>query len=400
MQPYRYALSITSQFYFCGIPFRLDSSPKCSLNCLYCFAMARGGRRTSTNLIANTEAIHRKFIRTAHTEAEQLDPVGSFIRAKVPVHFGGMSDPFSNTAVTKTSIELLKTLAEFDYPTVISTKSTKKILNSTIIEHLKKLKHLIIQISIPTSNNGIASILEPNIPSPSERIKAIQILSSEGFNVFVRLQPLLPSYTKIEAYELIPQVAEAGAKHVVIEFLKLPVERNISMVTDMFNELHWDGFAYYHKYQSIRTGREWVLPPELKWEELQPMISEIHKYGMTYGAGDYGLNHLSDTDSCCGIDSIPGFSQWFHANIPYIIKKSNAALITFDELDKFETTPASIRMYMNSHCREEGAHTIKDFLKLKWNRPGTENAPDTFLGVSSTGELDDNRNLVYKKESL
>jgi len=39
---YKYAMSVTSQFYFCGVPFRLDTSPKCLMNCAYCFAMAKG----------------------------------------------------------------------------------------------------------------------------------------------------------------------------------------------------------------------------------------------------------------------------------------------------------------------------------------------------------------------
>lgn len=31
-------ISLTSQFYFCGVPLRLDTYSGCSHNCLYCFA--------------------------------------------------------------------------------------------------------------------------------------------------------------------------------------------------------------------------------------------------------------------------------------------------------------------------------------------------------------------------
>jgi len=40
---YDYAVALTSQFYFCAIPFRLDISPSCSLGCAYCFHASRGG---------------------------------------------------------------------------------------------------------------------------------------------------------------------------------------------------------------------------------------------------------------------------------------------------------------------------------------------------------------------
>ena len=56
---YNYSLSLTSQFYFCGIPYRLDTKPKCELNCSYCFAMSRGGRRTETSLIADPNFLER-----------------------------------------------------------------------------------------------------------------------------------------------------------------------------------------------------------------------------------------------------------------------------------------------------------------------------------------------------
>ena len=58
---YKYSLSITSQFYFCGIPFRLDTTPKCSLNCSYCFAMSRGGRTTKTNQHLELKTIVNKI---------------------------------------------------------------------------------------------------------------------------------------------------------------------------------------------------------------------------------------------------------------------------------------------------------------------------------------------------
>src|SRR5438105_6619983 len=40
---YRYGLALTSQFYFCGLPLKLDTYSKCSFKCSYCFAHARGG---------------------------------------------------------------------------------------------------------------------------------------------------------------------------------------------------------------------------------------------------------------------------------------------------------------------------------------------------------------------
>ena len=135
METYRYALSITSQFYFCGIPFRLDVAPKCTLNCLYCFAISRGGRRTSNNkLIANSTHVSRKIERAMLKETSKLDVNGEMLKHKVPIHFGGISDPFSNIDTSRTAKELLNTIVEYDYPVVISTKNTQELMKDNTIK--------------------------------------------------------------------------------------------------------------------------------------------------------------------------------------------------------------------------------------------------------------------------
>lgn len=135
---YKYALSPTSQFYFCGLPLRLDTTPKCTLNCLYCFAMSRGGRRTSRKLIASPDSIARKLLRALDGQGQAIDIVGEMLSRKVPIHFGGISDPFSNASVAAISRELLVHFSNYDYPVVISTKNTNLLLEYETMKIIKK----------------------------------------------------------------------------------------------------------------------------------------------------------------------------------------------------------------------------------------------------------------------
>ena len=123
-QQYRYSLALTSQFYFCGVPFRLDTAPKCPLNCSYCFAMSRGGRRTSTSLLADPARIQRKVVRLFEADKKNTDIIDELLLSKMPVHFGGMSDPFASSEIIKRSLQILHILDDIDYPIVISTKNT------------------------------------------------------------------------------------------------------------------------------------------------------------------------------------------------------------------------------------------------------------------------------------
>ena len=401
METYRYALSITSQFYFCGIPFRLDVAPRCMLNCLYCFAISRGGRRTSNNkLSANSTHVSRKIERAMLKETSKLDVNGEMLKHKVPIHFGGISDPFSNIDTSRTAKELLNIIAEYDYPIVISTKNTQELMKDNTIKILKKIKHLAIQISITTSNEMAAKIIEPNVPSPIERVKCLKMLSEEGIHTIVRLQPLFVPWIDEIIEDLIPMLGSVGCKHIIVEYLKLPVERNISSINNMFNAIGWKGYGFYKRNNALLVGREWILPTDYKWKNLQPMINVIHQHGMTYGAGDYGLNHLGDADCCCGIDKLDGFSNWFKGNFSNVIRHSHSNYIRFDEVTKHWFPMKSIAMFMNSNCRLLNGNTVLDYMKVKWNTPGTPNAPDSFLGVSWEGEYDGKGNCVYFKDNI
>ncbi len=400
MRPYRYALAITSQFYFCGIPFRLDTVPKCPLNCSYCFAMSKGGRPTPANLVANPSQIARKFETVNRHGSEASDITGELLERRLPIHFGGLSDPFANRLVAERSKELLAILAEFDYPTVISTKNTDQMEREEVLAVFKRFRNLVIQVSIPSYNADFAKAIEPNVPPPAERLRVLALLAQEGYHTIVRLQPLFPEQVNSAAEDLIPRLAEAQVKHVVVEFLKLPLESSSCDTSYLFTTLNWSRSNVYRSRHAMRTAREWILQPRYKWELLQPVIQSIHDNRMTFGAGDYGLNHLGDTDCCCGIDVVDGFSEWFHPNMAYVIRSSKSPVLDIGILDEASFPQKSIRMYLNSHCRGRGETTIYDFMRLKWNRPGTENAPDSFLGVSFRGDYDNSANCIYVKEPV
>lgn len=344
--------------------------------------------------IASPQNIYNLFYRSTTKNDSELSVNTFFLKHKMPLHFGGMSDPFSNRVVSSRSRELLKILCEFDHPTVLSTKNVIELCKDETLSILKRFRHLIIQISL-SSPNDIAERIEPNAPSIVDRINAFKFLSQEDFYTMARVQPLIPNQIDYVSSELIPRLGWAGVKHIVVEFLKLPVERKISKTAQFIKNLDWDVEEYYRKSNAIRTGREWVLTPKYKWDLLQSIIASIHNNGMTYGAGDYGLSHLGDTDCCCGVDKVEGFSSYFKYNIPYIIRKRNNSYISLSDQSVHLLPNNSIREYLNSNCRAEGSYTLQDYLRLKWNRPGTENAPDTFLGVSWSGEKDEAGNCIY-----
>ena len=357
-----------------------------------------GGRRTSRLLTASADSLKHRLDHSTLEEQKRSGVISEMLNHRVPVHLGGISDPFANQATTETSKQLLQVLAAYGYPVALSTKNTHALGRDDVLLLLRSLKHIVLQVSFSTSNAHLAAILEPAAPSPQERMRTISLLSREGFHITARLQPLFPTLTAETTDSLIPQLADAGTKHVIIEFLKLPVESGISQINRMFKLMNWNGYDFYEGKGARRVGREWILPNEYRWEILQPVIESIHDHGMTYGSGDYGLNHMGDTECCCGIDKVVGFSGWFQGNFSHVLRSSKKGYLRFADVERFWTPTGSVRMYLNSNCRDPLCSSILDYLRLKWNRPGTTNAPDAFLGICWRGERDEDGNCVYVRE--
>ena len=395
-QPYRYALAPTSQFYFCGVPLRLDTSPKCSLNCLYCFAMARGGRRTSKHLAAKPEWLRRK-LELIFERGVLPDLSAELLLRRVPVHFGGLSDPFSDEDSTRRSREMLRHLAQYRCPIVLSTKNAEELLRDETISLLKAMGRVSVQVSVPTMGRAFSAGAEPSVPSPRARLAAIAALAREGVHCTCRVQPLLVPEIHNVVSRLVPAVAEAGCSHVIVEFLKLPVERNISLVRGFQRAIRWDAFAHYQSHGAQLVGREWLLPPSLKWHLLEPVIGAIRDHGMTYGAGDYGLHHLGDTRCCCGIDGLPGFGNWFKGNIANLLTVRRGRCLRLSRDSGMWFPSMSLRRIMNSKCRLDGpGQDMKRYIEAKWDSPGTANAPDAYLGVRWTGDRDEHGHCQYE----
>lgn len=400
MRAYEYALSLTSQFYFCGVPFRLDTSPKCAINCLYCFAMTRGGRRTSRSLLADATQLRMRFERLASAPNDAAGINDELLANGVPLHFGGMSDPFSTATTSRVSEELLRILAAHDIPTILSTKNTDALTSNQTLRIIEGMRTVAIQISISAATDASAALIEPTAPSTSKRLAAVRLLTQLGKRIIIRLQPLIPWLMREVTEELIPALADYGARHVIVEFLKLPVEKRISRMGAFFRATSWDGYESYRARGAKLIGREWLLPTEYKWAALQPLVAAIRSSGMTFGAADYGLNHLGDTDCCCGIDDLPGFSGWFQGNLSQVIKAAAPGCITVHEMSKYWYPAGSIKRVMNSNSRKADGSAIRDYLLEKWNSPGTTNAPDSYLGVSWEGDRDGEGNCIYRKEKV
>jgi DNA repair photolyase len=393
MSLYRYALSITSQFPFCSIPFRLDSFSSCQFACRYCFAAARGGYTGQRKIqTADPASLERRLNRLSSSEASPRSVTDELLAARVPLHFGGMSDPFmAKERTSRVTLQYLKILQKHRYPTVLSTKSD--LCSEEPYIGLLRDGNFIVQLSLSTIDDDLGRRLDLGAPLPSQRIRVIEKLAAAGVPTMCRIQPLIPSREE-DAFDVVDTALGAGAKHVSVEHLKLPIESRGQTIDRMSAIIGVDLRSQYSSAGAQRIGREWILPVGHRLQRILELRERTWKQGATFGAADCDLLPLSDGNSCCSGIDLHGMQSPYRFTFTQAIKKAKRGRIEFASIEKEWRPHGSIGQFVNSNSRIARA-PVEEYVREAWNGRPNSLSPASFHGVSASGSFDENGLSIY-----
>ena len=333
---YDYPMAMTQQFRHCGNPFRIDTYKGCDFGCQYCFANCRGGNFDTSFKVANMEIINKNFVKAFEKDKETKNLTIELLRNRVPLHLGGLSDPFQKRKFDYgCTYELLKLTPKYNYPVLISTKTGN--LPEKYFDVLDKDIHA-FQISLISLNNNYIRRFEKNTPSPQERISFIRKLKEKGFWVGIRIQPLIDVK---EAYRLVENISGV-VDYITVEHIKIGNDNSNKEFLFKSIDLNPEDF--------VSVGREYELKTEIKRKNIE-LLKTISKCPI--GCGDNDLHELSDSNNCCGIDTInDNFNGWIKYNSMYISK-------TKDNSQWFPKCNCSA--CFNSECRKNG-YSFKNYV--------------------------------------
>jgi DNA repair photolyase len=399
---YSTPISLSSQFYFCGLPLRLDTYRGCGFQCCYCFARHRGGNLPGDNIVpADPNVIAGAFDRAATSEPGRLGVIGQFIRQRVPIHFGGMSDPFQPAELRyQVSAAALAVLIKHQYPTVISTRGVL-VADQFYVGLLKELSAVLVQFSFCSSRDQLSRLVEPHSTPPSALLRCMETLSHHGVPVSCRWQPFIPGISE-EPSEFVRRIASTGCKHIGFEHLKVPLERRKDLWEQMTSAAGEDYYKTYKTLDAYRDGRELLLPPEQKLRTITEVAVEAHRSDLSFGAADNEFQYLSDTSCCCsGADRFPGFENYFKHQIAYAVRSCRGKDITYSTIENEWTPSGSVDRYLNSRsrigARNNGSSSIRSHILARWNQVKAPGSPGAFFGIVPTRRTVDGA-VVYKWE--
>lgn len=188
----------------CHYPTRLDVyGCGCSHDCKYCYAKSLLEFRNLWNPL-NPSVADIEKIKKAVAKLPEDTPA---------IRLGGMTDCFQPIEkIHKITYETIKALNEKKIPYLIVTKSALVADDEYMAILDKELAH--IQITVTTTDDELSKTYEKaNIPS--ERIKAIEKLQENGFDVCLRLSPFIPEYIDLDILN------NVKCDKILIEFLRV-----------------------------------------------------------------------------------------------------------------------------------------------------------------------------------
>lgn len=410
---YKYYISLTSQLPFCATPLRLDASNKCEFSCAYCFASTRQGfGRDSRLQITRPSALASRLKRI--NDGVVGGAIDEFLQQRVPIQFGGMSDPLSKSPVeTGTTQALLTTLSDYDYPTVLSSKNAA--LGEPPFIDLMREGNFYVRFSTTVVDPACAAQIDRGTSQFDALCRAAEKLSHQGVPVCFRFQPIIPGHEAV-ATKMLESAANAGVKHVSAEYLKAPIDADVKFSAALKSQLPPRPIAHYGALGATRQGREFILPMSYRLPRLMALRDACHRHGMTFGFADNDLLIHSDGMSCCSAaDLYVRDAHVFAANMVGIANRLQIGeRMAFDDLSTQWSPSMPVSSFLNSKARlptKQGANAPgaemepnhdehpewHHYLKEIWAGRLGLYAPDFFFGINDSGATDSAGLPIYER---
>jgi DNA repair photolyase len=264
----------------CTCPPKLTFNPYtgCDHACIYCYA--------SSYIPKFSNCRPKKDL------VPRLKREAAGLRGEI-VSIANSSDPYPNIeaewGLTRKCLEIL---SNCDCKLQMITKSDLVVRD---IDLLRKVPSM-VSLTITTDDDKVARIIEPQAPSPSQRLKAARTLIERNIPTSVRIDPIIP-FINDNPETLMKTLARMGVKHVTCSTYKIKRD-NWQRFKLAYPEIakRLEPF-YFEKGEKI--GGYTYLPRKLRLELMMAVRGLAEKYGMHFGVCREGLSHLNAA-SCDG----------------------------------------------------------------------------------------------------
>jgi DNA repair photolyase len=214
------------------------------------------------------------------------------------ISIANSSDPYpkaeASTGLTRRCLEIL---AESNCRLQIITKSNLVVRDDDLLTQIPST----VALTITTDDDALARVLEPNAPSPTQRISAAQDLIRQGIPVSVRIDPIIP-YVNDQPKKLIATLASIGVRHITSSTYKVKPDNWRRLTSTMPQTAEKLKSLYFQ--QGERVGGNTLLPLDMRFSLMKAVRDLADANGMKFGVCREGLQRLN-TAACDGSWLLP-----------------------------------------------------------------------------------------------
>lgn len=417
---------ISSEIMDCSMPMTFDQYNYCSLGCLYCFAYFFKSNNPAVKDMGLKSINNKKLIHALQGKPDTARGrlmYEHFFKKKFLLHWGGLADPFCSFEKSNSiGYPLLEALGDLNYPTLFSFKGRtifdKKYVR--LFDKYSKQKNFAFQASIITGDDEMAKNVEIGVPSPTMRLKALEMLSNMGYFTILRLRPFIIGVSEKGLDDLLHRALEAGIKGVSMEFFAMDTRSNTGM------KARYDWLAKFIGTNNLMRYFKNLSPKErggyMRLNRLikDPFVKQVYrfcvKHNLVFGCSDPDFKELCTSGSCCAMpDHYPenkGLEHWTRNQLTYWIKecrrayhrKGEVCKLRFSQvygrdstyLDDIELTNDHVGVSSMTNV-ERYNHTYRTMIQSHWNNLRSyANPRNYFHGKLMPIGVDEEDNLIYK----
>lgn len=419
---------ISSEIPDCSMPLTFDSYNFCSLGCTYCFAyFFKSNNPAIKNLELKSVNINELINGLAGTPKTSRAKLlyKHFYSKKFLLHWGGLADPFCNfEKKNHIGYPLLKAIGELNYPCLFSFKGSTIFEEkyTKLFDKFKHQKNFAFQVSIITNSDKIAKQIEIGVPSSSQRLAALKLLSDMGYYTILRLRPFIIGISDVGLSDLLHRALEAGIKGVSVEFFAMDARANLGMKERYSWLSKFIGTSNLMKYFTELSPKERGGYMRLNRLVKEPYIKTIYKFcinhGLTFGCSDPDFKELCTSGSCCAMPdkykANPLLENWTKNQLTYHLKEARKEFhltgksIELKFSNVYKASDASSYLdditILNDHVAVTGMsnverynNTYRTILQQKWNNLHSPANPRNYLhGKVLPIGVDEEDNLIFK----
>jgi len=259
---------------------------------------------------------------------------------------GGVNDAYQPIEMQeKNTLKLLKIFKKYKFPINLATKSSLIIRDISLLNEIAKHTWCTVGFSITTTDEQMASFLEPYSSPPKERFKAIKVIKEKApyIQVGTYFMPIIPYLEDNEGNleDVIKQSKNSGAD-----------------------------FILFAPGLTLRDSQALFFINKVKESPYKEILTPLLKLfkGKTYPSSDYVKNIHSILLSLCNEYNIPiRLKRW----IPKDFRKWNYKIS---------------ELLLNKEYMEF-VETGKSNYDLKWAGLNLNNVKESIIDVSKRGDL-------------